>query len=414
MSRKKYIRWQFSIVKKALKSRRILILEGSRQCGKTTLAKQLAAADTIYRTLDDVTLLAAAQADPRGFIAHDKNLMIIDEIQRAPILLQALKRDVDVNQKFGRFLLTGSANIQSLTNVSESLAGRVRKIRLRPLAQGEISASKPSFLKQAFAENFKISKNRSEKNKDDYIKIALKGGYPEALKAKEKEARRWYKDYLDALMERDLKDIINIKRHDSMHKLLEVLAAWSSKFMDISAIGSNLSLTRPTIESYINALEALYLVERVRPWSKTDYERVNKRDKLFMTDTGLMGAILRWQFDKVQLDGEKNGKLIETFIFTELAAIIDSQEEEYQLYHYRDREKHEVDFIIENEDGDILGIEVKAGSVVNSDSFKHLNWFKENMAKKQKFIGIVFYTGETIIPFGKGLWAVPIDVMWQF
>lgn len=412
MSQKKYIRWQFSIVKKALKSRRILILEGARQCGKTTLAKQLAAADTIYRTLDDVTLLAAAQADPRGFIAHDKNLMIIDEIQRAPILLQALKQDVDVNQKFGRFLLTGSANIQSLANVSESLAGRVRKIRLRPLAQGEILASKPNFLKQAFAENFKISKNRAGKTKDDYIKIALRGGYPEALRAKEKEAKRWYKDYLNALIERDLKDIINIKRHDSMHKLLEVLAAWSSKFMDISAIGSNLSLTRPTIESYINALEALYLIERVRPWSKTDYDRVSKQDKLFMTDTGLMSAILRWQFDKVCLDGEKNGKLIETFIFTELAAIIDSQEEEYQLFHYRDREQHEIDFIIENEGGDILGIEVKAGSVVNSDSFKHLKWFKEKMAKKQKFIGVVFYTGENIVSFGEGLWAVPIDVMW--
>ncbi len=413
MSQGKYTRWQIDVVKKALKSRRILVLAGPRQCGKTTLAKQLASADTIYRTLDDVTLLAAAQADPHGFIAHDKNLMIIDEVQRAPMLLQALKQDVDVNQKFGRFLLTGSANIQSLPGVSESLAGRVRKVRLRPLTQGEILATRPNFLKSAFAQKFKTAKDSAKKTKDAYLKIALKGGYPEALRAKEKEAKRWHKDYLNALIERDLQDILNIKRHDSMHKLLEILAAWSSKFMDISAIGSGLSLSRPTLESYINALEALYLVERVRPWPKTDYDRASKQDKLFMTDTGLMSAILRWQFDKVRLDGEKNGKLIETFVFTELAAIIDSQEDEYQLYHYRDREKHEVDFVIENEDEDILGIEVKAGSLVNSDSFKHLKWFKENIAKERKFIGIVFYTGDNIVSFGEGFWAVPISALWQ-
>src|SRR4029077_19287863 len=130
----------------------------------------------------------------------------------------------------------------------------------------------------------------------------------------------------------------NIRRQDSMAKLLEVLAAWSSKFMDISGIGSNLSLARATIESYINALEAMYLVERVRPWSKTDYDRISKQDKLFMTDTGLMISILRWQFDKVCLNGDMSGKLLETFVFTQLAALIEAQEDNLQLYHYRDRE----------------------------------------------------------------------------
>ena len=420
MPKNNYKRWQLNIIKKSLKSRRVLILAGPRQCGKTTLAKQLTSPNTIYRTLDDVTLLAAAQNDPSGFVAHDKGLMIIDEIQRAPILLQAVKQSVDVNQKSGRFLLTGSANIQSLPGVTESLAGRVRKIRLRPLAHGEILGNKSDFLKLAFSEKFKISAEKKSKNKDDYIKMALKGGYPEALRAKEKDAQRWHKDYLDALIERDLQDILNIKRHDSMHKLLEILAAWSSKFMDISTIGSDLALARQTVESYINAIEALYLVERVRPWSKTDYDRVSKQDKLFMTDSGLMSSILHWKFDQVRLDGEKNGKLIETFIFTQLAAAIDSSEEDYQLYHYRDREKREIDFIVENEDGNILGIEVKAGSAVNQDSFKHLKWFKENVVKKQKiqnknsekkFIGIVFYSGESVVSFGDGMWALPIEVV---
>jgi hypothetical protein len=233
--------------------------------------------------------------------------MIIDEVQKAPVLLQAIKQDVDVRQTPGRFLLTGSANIQALPGVTESLAGRVRKIRLRPLALGEIRGVLPRFLPNAFTGQFLPDKHFGAEGdyslKDTYILHALRGGYPEVLRQdEEREALRWLQDYLDALLERDLQDIINIRRRDSMALLVEVLAAWSSRFMDISGIGASLSLARPTIQSYINALEALYLVERVRPWTKTDYERVGKQDKLFMTDTGLMAAVLRWRFDKVRLE----------------------------------------------------------------------------------------------------------------
>jgi len=249
--------------------------------------------------------------------------------------------------------------------------------------------------------------------KDQYLLKAIAGGYPEALRQENaRESRRWLRSYLDALIERDLLDIINIRRQDGMNKLLEVLAAWSGKFMDTNAIGSGLSLSNPSIVAYINALEALYLVERVRPWLKTDYERVSKRDKLFMTDTGLMSAILRWRFEKVQLDGERNGKLVETLVFTQLAAHIDAQDEEYQLYHYRDREKREIDFLVENEDGDVLGLEVKAGSAVNKASFKHLIWFRENAKIEGDFTGVVLYTGEHVLSFGEGLWAVPINSLW--
>lgn len=409
MANEKYSRWQYEIVKKALKSRRVLILVGPRQCGKTTLAKEIASSNTIYRTLDDATLLDAALNDPQGFVRHGNELMIVDEVQRAPLLLQSIKQDVDIHQTPGRYLLTGSANIQSLPHVSESLAGRVRNIRLRPLARGEINHNQPNFLKNAFSEIF-VGTDQND-DKDAYISYALEGGYAEPRNLEKSERQRWHQDYLEALISRDLKDIINIRRQDSMGKLLEVLAAWSSKFIDISAIGANLALARQTIESYINALEALYLVERVRAWSKTDYDRVTKQDKLFMTDTGAMSAILRWKLDTVRLDGDKSGKLLETFVFTQLAAHIDAKEGSYQLYHYRDREKREIDFIIETEEGDILGIEVKAGSVVSNDSFKHLKWFKEHITKHNKFIGLVLYTGANVVRFGENMWAVPINIL---
>lgn len=416
-----YIRWQTQSLQKSLSTRRVLILEGPRQCGKTTLVKAFSKSDAIYRTLDDPTLLNAVISDPQGFVRHGDELMIIDEVQRAPLLLQVIKQDVDENLQPGRFLLTGSANIQSLPGVNESLAGRVSKIRLRPLALGEIYARPPHFLEMAFEQTFLprmsvtigLDASGDLRGKDAYLAEAFRGGFPEVRRfSSERECRAWHNDYIDALIERDLKDIANIRRQDGMRKLIEVLAAWSSKFMDVASICTNLSLTRPTVESYINALETLYLIERVRPWHKTDYDRVGKQEKLFLTDTGMMTAILRWSFDKVRLDGDMNGKLLETFVFNQLSAQLDVHESQYQLTHYRDREQREVDFVIEREDGAILGIEVKAASLVNKAMFKHLTWFREHMTPKQKFVGIVFYTGDHVVPFGPDLWAVPISCLW--
>ena len=236
------LRWQEKSVKNSLATRRILILAGARQCGKTTLVRMLATTNTIYRTLDDPTLLRAAEADPQGFVTHDNALMIIDEVQRVPELLQAIKQDVDTNQQPGRFLLTGSANIQSLPAVKESLAGRSRKIHLRPLAMGEIHANPPGFITQAFAGKFyphqvqtTAGNQHNGYDKDAYLRCAMHGGYPEVRRLQTDRAMRaWHKDYLAAMVERDLRDITNIRRQDAMKKLIQILAAWSSKLMDIA------------------------------------------------------------------------------------------------------------------------------------------------------------------------------------
>ncbi|NNM59587.1 MAG: ATP-binding protein [Legionellales bacterium] len=407
-----YPRWQQNIIVKAMETRRVLLLSGSRQCGKTTLAKQLAIKDTEYLTLDDFTIRQLAKNNPNDFVKHNGRMLIIDEIQRAPELLSAIKMVVDENTRPGQYLLTGSANIQSLPSVQESLAGRIRKIRLRPLSQGEILKKEPIFLKNAFNQQF----NRQHINaygRKSILELAFRGGFPEAIQLGEQERSKWHRDYISALLERDLHDIAHITQHTAMQELVKILAAWSSKFMDISAIGAGLSIRRPTIESYINALEILYVIERVLPWTRTDYERVGKQAKLYMSDAGLMTSILRWRSEQVEFDPDRSGKLIETFIFNELAANIDAAEGCYELMHYRDREKREIDFLIERDDHALLGIEVKAASVISPADFKHLKWFQENLAKNRPFVGVVLYSGEYAGKMGENLWAVPFSALWE-
>lgn len=404
-----YPRWQSASVVAALKARRIVMLAGPRQSGKTTLAQEVAGRVGEFRTLDDVALRAAAENDPHGFVKSDAPTLVIDEVQRVPALLSALKKAVDEDRRPGRFLLTGSANFRLLPGVQESLAGRIASVRLRPLTQGEFLQRPPHFLARAFEGKF--AKGPAGVDRDALLELAFRGGFPEAAKLSGRERRAWHKDYVNALIEHDIADISRIQRKDALQELVAVLAAWSGKFMDVSAIGSGLSIRRPTLESYINALETMYVTERLQPWLHTDYERVARLKKLFTADSGLMAAVLGWQLDQVRFDPDRSGKLIETFAFNELAAQIDAADGVYSLFHYRDRERREIDFIVEREDGALLGIEIKAGSAVAASDFKHLKWFKGQHAKRD-FRGVVLYSGATVLPFGPSFWAVPFASLW--
>lgn len=405
-----YQRWQSENINHALKTRRVVLLNGPRQCGKTTLAKQFVSPKVQYLTLDDLTFREAATQDPQGFIEHKYTTLIIDEIQRVPALLIAIKKNVDEDMRPGKFLLTGSANIQSIPNAQESLAGRTTKIRLRTLSQGEILGAHPNFLEHAFNQDFHHSPKPTPQ--EDIIQMAARGGFPEAIQLQGRDRKKWHLDYVEVLLERDLKDIAHIQKHDAMERLVEILAAWSSKYMDIAAICSGLSLRRETLESYINALESLYLVERVPAWRKTDYDRVGKKPKIFMTDSGLMFSLLGWNLEQIRYQSDPLGKLIETFGFNEISAQVNVHNDIYQLFHYRDREQREIDLIVEREDGAVLGIEIKSSSNVTKNDFKHLLWFKNNLSKNKPFIGIVLYTGNAAVSFGGNLWAIPLSTIW--
>jgi predicted AAA+ superfamily ATPase len=407
---KEYSRWQAERVKKALRIRRVVVVSGARQAGKTTLSNQILNEDCTYRTLDDPGLLAAALEDPKGFVKNPSGTMVIDEIQKAPVLLPAIKQAVDKDNRPGQYLLTGSANIQTLPGVSESLAGRVKNIRLRPLAVGEILGKRHSFLERAFTADFPAKVPGYDK--EAMIDLAFRGGYPEAVRIGDGQDRKeWHKDYVSSLIERDLKDIINIRRQASLRELAKVLASWSAKFMDVAGICASLSVSKATVESYMNALISLYLFDRVPSWLRTDYDRIGRRPKFYAADTGLMASILGWNAKEVYLDPDRSGKLAETFVYQELAAQVEL-DEQYALHQYRDREKREIDFIVELDDGSMIGIEVKSGQSVSKGDFGHMEWFKGNIAKKP-FKGIVLYTGEDTLSFGKDMLAVPMASLWK-
>ena len=410
---KEYKRWQVENAQKALKNRRVVSISGARQTGKTTITKQIIK-NGIFRTLDNTALLRAARKDPNEFvkIQSGKMTMVIDEIQKNPALLSEIKLAVDKNNRPGQYLITGSANIQTIARIDDSLAGRIKHIRLRPLSTGEILEKKPLFLKRAFSGKFPIQINGF--NKNAVFDLAFRGGYPEVLRIKDKkERRKWHRDYLDSLIKKDLNDVEKIRRLDTVRDLVKILAAWSGKYMEKNKITSTLEVSRPTFDIYSNALESLFIFERVLPWVKTDYELAGKRAKIYMTDTGLMSSLLNWKREDIVLSPDKSGKLIETFVFQELSAQIDL-DSDYSLYQYRDAKKREIDFLVEKEDEGLIGIEVKASSSVSTEDFASLLWFKNNLVKnKMPYKGFILYTGEDTLSFKDGMWAVPIAALWD-
>ena len=405
-----FVRWLEESLKRSLNMRRVVILVGARQCGKTTTSKTIADQNYIYRTLDDQSLFSSAKNDPQAFVKSTGKTMIIDEVQKVPELITAIKKRVDEDTRYGQYLITGSVNIQTLPTVKESLAGRVRKIRLRALTQGEILGKKPCFLQRIKEANYI---DNPDYDQETLSQLILKGGYPEAVGIGNDEERSfWYQDYLNTILEADLKNISNIRRHDTLKELVTIVAAYSSKYMDKSKITSSLGISIQTLNSYIAVLENIYIVDKLSPWLKTDYERVNKSHKYFITDTGLMGAVLQWKYKDLFDSTDKLGKVFETFVYNQIITQV-SLDNHYELYHYRDREKKEIDFILQDQEDNIYGIEVKAGSSVNKEHFKHMQWFSDNLVKDKNFTGIVLYTGEHTIPFGKNLYAVPMNNLWD-
>lgn len=402
-----YPRWAAASVVEALSVRRIVYVAGARQCGKTTLLRLLDLPGAQRRTLDRQQTRQAANDDPDEFVERTASgPLVIDEVQKVPDLFSAMKIKVDENRSPGQYLITGSTNLKARPDIVESLAGRMRTIRLRTLSQGEVLGLTPSFLDQAFEGHFQ--KPTIPLKRGDLIEMAFRGGYPEAMALPEGKRPGWHRDYLETLLTRDVRDVMEIRNLPALRRMAVGLAGYSSKFLDKAGFATAYGVSRQTVDSYMAALESLYLFDQVPPWTPGDYDRATRSPKWFATDTGTMAALLGWNRDDIVEDSDRIGKLAETFAYNALAAVADVSDR-YRIYHYRDRDKREIDFLIEDDHGRMLGIEVKAGSSVRSDDFKHLDWFRERF--RPDLISIVLNTGTEPLSFGSGRHAVPISAV---
>ena len=402
-------RFAAELVTTALKDTPVVMVTGPRQCGKTTLVRDLIASNREFITLDDDTVLASARSDPTGLV-RGLNRTTIDEVQRAPDLLRAIKRSVDDDRRAGRFLLTGSANILTLPQVSESLAGRMEIVSLLPLSQTEIRRRKPTFLKSAF--EGKLGKPAEMMIGDDLVQTVLIGGYPEMLRRRDPKRRQaWARDYVKAIVQRDVRDIAEVEKLEQMPRLLQILAHHSGQLTNFTQVGGQIGFDDKTTRKYVSILEQLFLVRRVEPWFRNQLKRLVKTPKLHFLDSGLLGTLLRATAEQVARDRSIFGTLLETFVFSEVLKQASWLDESCAVYHYRDKDQDEVDLVIEAGDGALVGIEIKASATVNAGDFKGLR--KLAAASERDFrLGLVLYDGTRAVPFGERLFAAPIPCLW--
>ena len=399
-----------SRIAEALLDTPVVLLAGPRQAGKTTLVRQIAEQQGLhYLTLDDALTLLSAQEDPVGMI-RSLGRAVIDEIQRAPQLLLAIKKSVDEDRRPGRFLLTGSANLMALPTVADSLAGRMETLSLLPLSQSEIQSCSANWIDSAFAG--RLLKVDQPVLGSDLAERVLRGGYPEAI-ARPSAKRRvaWARQYIDAIIQRDVRDVAGIEKLDQLPRFLRALAQTAGQMCNYAQLGSQVGLDGKTAARYVGVFEQMYLLRRIDVWASNRLKRVAKTSKLQFLDSGLLAALLDLGVVEVQQDRTRFGHVLETFVFAELLKHTTTADGDYRLMYYRDADKFEVDIVIENAAGQLVGVEVKAAATVREGDLRGLKKLA-GLAGSQFKMGVLLYDGAETLPLGDGIWAAPLSSLW--
>lgn len=407
--------YQRSIKKKvttALQDTPVIILVGPRQCGKTTLVKQIMEDDWVYITLDDVNQLEFAKNDPLGFIrGFNDRRVIIDEAQRVPEIFLPIKQSIDENRRPGRFLLTGSANAMVLPRVADSLAGRLEVISLLPLAECEIQDTPSSFLTKILSG--KIPDAKQTRVREQLMTKVLSGGFPEALLRKEESRRMaWFNQYILGIVQKDMKDLNQIENLDIMPRLIQIICNQAGNLINYTETGNALGLSRQTIVRYLQLLEQLFIFQELPAWHRNNNKRLTKTPKIHLVDSGLLCALRRVNYEKIHRDPILFGSLLETYVLCELRRLASWIDEPLYFSHYRDKDQVEVDIVMETMSGDVIGIEVKSSVTLRTQNFQGLQRLKK-IVGKNFLLGILLYDGDHINVLDKNIFSAPIGVLWE-
>ena len=391
---------------------RAVALVGARQVGKSTLLRDLTRSDFPAQTvtLDDDARRAAAAEDPVGFLAGLSSPAAIDEVQRVPDLLLAIKTRLDLDDSRGQFLLTGSANILALPTVKDALPGRVDHMTLWPLTAAEIEGGKGNFV-DALLLGEPPQLTGCPVGRPAYAERIARGGYPEAQGRGPRALRSFFTSYLSSIIERDVGDISNVRTPAALERLLAVIAARSGSLVSYQGMSRDLGIDKNTVSAHVRVLENLFLVRALKPWSVNLGARQVKSPKLYVVDSGLLASLLKANTDRIEADGAIAGAVFESYTAMELLRLAELSQSEPSLYHYRDQEGREVDVVIEADSGDVAGVEVKSSVSIAGDAFAGLRRLRDKLGARFKF-GVVLYAGEQTLPFGDRLAAVPIAGLW--
>jgi len=396
----------------ALADTRVILVSGARQVGKSTLVRQIAADRAAeWRDLDLPQDRQSALADPVGFVSFD-DLLVIDEIQRAPELLLAIKVAVDANPFPGRFLLTGSARLLGLRDLPDTLPGRMETIELWPFSQSEIDRTADGFIDAAFNLGPELH-HESAVSRGDYADRIVRGGLPEAVaRADTRRRGRFFDSYVQNLIDRQVRQLGEIARTAQLKALLGLLASRSGQLVAAGSLESDLQISRPTVARYMSLLEEIFLIKRIPGWSRNLGTRTTATPKLIFVDSGIAARLLSVDSHALRRPGAPFGPLLEAFVLSELARQLTWSSELADLYHYRDHNKVEVDIVLENRRRQVIGIEVKAASTIRAEDFAGLRRLAERLGD-DFLVGITLYTGNTTLPFGPRLRAMPVSAIWQ-
>lgn len=400
-------------VRAALADTPVVCLLGPRQCGKTTLARMLAPRFG-YVSFDDADALALARSDPNGFLAALPGHVILDEIQRVPELLRAIKLSVDRDRRPGRFLLTGSANLLLLPRLGDSLAGRMAVVELQPLAAAEQDRAAGGFLAAWLTGKLKPSLATSPQPSppQDLAARVIAGGFPEPLMRTPTRARGWHRDYVRALLERDVQDVARVKDPHDLSRLLSLLALRTGELLNITTLGNELDLRRETVENHLAACERLYLVRRLQPWHRHAAKRLIKTPKLHFVDSGLAATLADLTAADWHDQRDRFGHLLETFVLQQLTAQAGWTDPDLRFWHYRDKDQVEVDFVI-TRGRRTWGVEVKATATPTQADISGLRRLAAQCG--DDFAGgVLFHAGAHQVTLGDPrLLAVPLTRLWS-
>jgi uncharacterized protein len=406
-----FLRHAQPLVLDALTDTRVVFLAGARQVGKSTLARAIArgAHPAEELSLDNRATREAALADPEGFIAGLRGAVFIDEIQRAPDLLLAIKDQVDKDLTPGRFLLTGSANVLTARTVKDALTGRMETIQLWPLAQSEIHSANANFVDALFAAQPPRVVGATV-GRDSFVAVVAGGGFPEARLRSGRRRARWFASYLDTTLDRDLRDISDARKLDEVPRLLRLLASQAANVLSYRAIAAKLELTHDTVREYIGLLQTVFLVRLLPAWRPGIGARETHAPKAYLLDSGLLAHLLGADEHRIAADDQVTGKVLENFAVTEILKHADWSTVDCTAYHYRQREE-EIDLVLESRAGEIIAVEVKATASVSRRDVRAIEKLRDSTSDRFK-AGVVLCACAQTIPLGDRLWAVPISGLW--